>query len=331
MTSSLSHPRSPTATQNANRYPLRVDIREQILHYYDRIDDEAVATAVFEEHGLAATLSAAVELAACGVTWDVVKALTFVQDVALYQWVPGFYEALPSSGLFDVLRANLYAQNRTIRHNSVYLLGKLCFEENARWLHDALPFYLERDPLELDGLLFELFWLSRSARGQRWAYLRQITTAPSYLTRWAGLHIALWRFGDAYDRGMVSLERVYARLAADPNAAVRAEAAFCLDRLQEHQHMEIPPKHGHLKLLKHLHAEGPELNYFTISLTFGNYLHHAGLEDYDLDLLDEWVRCWQEAPFSTAKVSDNADRTAAYASRFTRWRRRMALARTPEV
>jgi hypothetical protein len=303
-----------------------VDIRDQILRYFDYAgcaDDEAVARAVFDEHGLAATVAAAVELAGSGTTSDVSHALLFVRDVTLDDWMPGFSEALPTSGLFDVLRANLYAPNRLIRHNSVYTFGKLCFQENARLLEEALPFYLERDPLELDGLLFELFWLSPDARRRRWSYLQRITTAPAYLTRWAGLNIAIWRFGDAYDRGLVTLERTYERLAADPNEAVRTEAAFCLGKLEQRQRMESPPTHGHLDLLG---ADAPEVSFTMISLTFGNYLYHVGLDDYDLGLLDEWVRCWQDRPFSTVKVSRNGDKLTAYPNRFHRWRRQQGLA-----
>lgn len=308
-----------------------MDIREQILHYYDRIEDEEYARAVFEEHGLDATLAAAVELAACGATQPVYKSFTFIQDVALYRWVPGFYEALPTSGLFEVLRANIYAPNRSIRHNSVYLFGKLCFEENARWLDEALPFYLERDPLELDGLLFELFWLSREACGRRWTYLRRITTAPSYLTRWAGLNIATHHFRDAAQRGMVSLERVYSRLAADPSEVVRAEATYRLRLFQARRQWGVLPKEEHRQLVKRVKRDEPELTFFVLGLTFSNYLYDAGLVDYDLDVLDEWVRCWQEQPFSTVKVSDKRDVRAAYANRFTKWRRRMAPSREPEV
>jgi hypothetical protein len=220
-----------------------------------------------------------------------------------------------------VLRTNLYVPNRSIRRNSIYTFGKLSFFENARLLDEALPFYLEHDPLEIDGLLFELFWLSREARRRHWSYLRRITTAPSYLTRWAGLNIAIWRFGDAYDRGLVTLERTFARLAADPHEAVRDEAAFCLDQFQQQLRMETPPEHGHNELLKRHLSHGPEVNFGRIDLTFGNYLHRVGLDDYEPALLDEWVRCWQDRPFSTVKVSRGSDRPAAYTNRFHRWRR----------
>jgi hypothetical protein len=105
---------------------------------------------------------------------EVIAAHLFLRDVVNYGMVPAFTVHLPTSGIFEVFRNNLYVPDFAIRRDTIFTIGKIGPRANARLLAEAFPVYLQRDPLLLPGLLGELFWLTRHAR--QWTYLRALSS-----------------------------------------------------------------------------------------------------------------------------------------------------------
>jgi hypothetical protein len=229
---------------------------------------------------------------------------------------PEFSAYLPQSGLFGALRDLLYAPDRSVRHNAVYAIGKMSYSQYVPLLLEALPTYLERYPLELPGLIFELIWLSRRHRRRRWYLYERVAASPSFLVRWSLLETLGHENeqADVRDPAVHRLEQQYARLASDEHPLVSAEAAHTLALLRLHweEPTLLPDERARRRL--QLQKSSPTLSFFTFALVANNYLHAAGRSDYDLALLDQLARYQVRSP-----IKPPFD-YAGYARAFERWR-----------
>ncbi len=221
-----------------------------------------------------------------------------------------------NAGFFDVLLANLSRPSYFIRRDAAVVLGRL-FREAAPTLVELYPRCIERDPLLIAPLLTSLLILSTRARRRHWAYVRVASTSRSYLTRWAALEIVVLRIWDQQGYDAEQGETILRLLAGDPHPLVRAEATFFLRERQVRAATQTSAPDQRREVLQALSAEQPRLMFGVVEGTFTNYLWSEQIDDYDLDLLDAWVRHREQHPWS-ADVQPDRDAVVADYRRFTR-------------
>jgi hypothetical protein len=218
--------------------------------------------------------------------------------VVLFGFSPAFRERLPRSRTLRALRENLYASDYMKRHQSAYALGKLCLPANARYIAAAFPWYLQHDPLNLDGLLFELCWLRRRAPRPR--LLEAIATAPLYLTRWAAVYILWMRelaLGTTFPdlRTAARARSLLERLARDEHPWVRAEAAWCLDQVVVAWANWRPGQPWHAPSYP---VRGTVITFDMLHQNVGNYLAICDQADYDPALVERIAAHLREHPIT---------------------------------
>ncbi len=274
-----------------------MDTAVWVRDYIDHLEDGAYVRELFASEGVGGVSRVLVAMLRSGDAHEANAAFLFIRDVVNYAMVPVFTAYLPRCGIFDALRANLYAPDYAIRRGSIYTIGKIGPRANARLLAEAFPIYLQRDPLLLPGLLFELFWLTRHAR--QWTYLHAVAASPHFLVRWSLLDDSaspLPSLGghEKYERRR--LERLLFRLASDPYPLVRADADY-RRRVLPSQKEERQWRLGDRRALWRRLGQGePELTFTTMHMLFSNYLAVVERKDYDLETLDAFVRYRQEHP-----------------------------------
>ena len=87
------------------------------------------------------------------------------------------------------MRDNLRAADYFTRHQAIHTLGRTGPRANAQHLASNFAWYLEHDPLNIEDLLGELFWLGLRVPPEH--YLDQMVTADWYLAGWALVEL-LW-------------------------------------------------------------------------------------------------------------------------------------------
>jgi hypothetical protein len=152
------------------------DRARQLIEQYPRHlgNETAYLRDGFEGVDVSAVVAILLEMLRSGDRDRTWHAVDFINQVVIRHVSPEFTAALPRLGVYRTLRDLLYVPDKNVRHNAIYALGKTTHYPNARYLVGALPTYIERYPLELDGLFFELFWLSRT-----------VAAAGSTTSRWS--------------------------------------------------------------------------------------------------------------------------------------------------
>ncbi|MDC0723662.1 hypothetical protein [Nannocystis bainbridge] len=175
--------------------------------------------------------------------------------------------------LFPALQRGLRATAYAVRAGVVYTIGKLSFDDQAQLLRDAFEQSLDRDPLLLPRIVFELHWLMP---GPDWSYVHRLTAAPHRLIRWSALAAV-----EAYpcapgDDAFAQKRQTYERLATDPFEPLAAESRHRLAAL-----LRGTEEHGSHQLVE------PGLTFEAVELRFTNTLPPAA--DYTLEQLDAFV------------------------------------------
>jgi hypothetical protein len=274
-----------------------MDPRQQIRDYVDHLEDTAYVRAVFAAAGVSGVAGLLVAMLRGGDRDAALAAGLFLRDAVLFGMAPDFALALPRTGVFPALRANLYVPDYAVRRDSVYTIGKLTVRTTAGLLREAFPVALRRDPLLLPRLLSELSWLTGGKRP--WAYLRRVAESPHYLVRWSLLAQNVSLVGDfGRRRGPEGrkLRRLYGRLAADPHPLVRAEARHRRAALVTRREERLWRNGGWERVWKRLSHGEPDRSFSSLELLFGNCMTLAGWADYDLADLDAFVGYWQAHP-----------------------------------
>lgn len=119
--------------------------------------------------------------------------------------------------VLPALEQALRAPEWDIRHEAAHTIGRLCFREGVALLEAVFEPSVERDPLALPGLFFELRWLGADV----WPRVERTATHPHFLVRWATL-------GWLQKTRERAAEAWLVRLAGDVEPLVRAEAASLL-------------------------------------------------------------------------------------------------------
>jgi hypothetical protein len=269
-----------------------MDPKPLIRAYLSHLEDAAYVRSIFDRAGLSAVSQALNEMASSGDVNDVNDALLFVSDVVNFRMVPEYTAALPRSGLFAVLRANLYAPHHAIRRSTIRTLGKIGPARNARLLRDAFPRYLACDPLLLPDLLAELFWLSRTACEKQWDYVGALVGSPHYPVRWAALD-QIERFSPdrhPMQHDHLKAAELCAALAEDHNPFVRAEAEHLLTAFGEAARSLEPRSKERNEWRSRFERTRPYPSLFSVRLGLGNYLAITETPDYDLAMFDAFAR-----------------------------------------
>jgi hypothetical protein len=269
---------------------------------------------------LATIARAVVELTASDDHIVVSRATLFAQDgCRLLPW-RDFRRVLVEAGFLDTLRANLTKPAYFIRRDAVVVLGRM-FAEGIVDLVRLFPRCLERDPLLLDPILAEIRGVAgregreAQATHQHWGSVQTMAGSPSYLTRWAAVHVVdlTCRLRTRGGRYLPEeAEAVLRFLVTDRHPRVRAEAVFRLRELRALEGTPAPPLDERLD--KRLDEQRrprqagsivePLLTFSAIEQTFERYLWMEGVADYDRRMLDAWVHFLERNPLSRDERHD---------------------------
>jgi hypothetical protein len=289
-------------------------LAKAILDYIKHISDEAYFDRLLERWSPAEIAQAVAELTASADHQTVSLATLFAEDGRRLMHYVGFHDRLVEAGFRDVLLANLSRPSFFVRRDAVVVLGRI-FPEAVPTLIALYPQCIERDPLLIPPLLMSISLLSSREHRRRWAYVRVTTASGSYLTRWTACGIAYLSLGCMGQDGSRA-EAILRLLAEDSHPLVSAEATFCLrERRVRVEALAYSPDEQR-QVLQALAAEPAPLTYGLVEGTFTNYLWSEQIGDYDLDLLDAWVRHREQHPLPT---TEHYDRSAVEADfrRFT--------------
>jgi len=121
-----------------------MDTAVWVRDYIDHLEDGAYVRELFASEGVGGVSRVLVAMLRSGDAHEANAAFLFIRDVVNYAMVPVFTAYLPRCGIFDALRANLYAPDYAIRRGSIYTIGKIGPRANARLLAEAFPIYLQR-------------------------------------------------------------------------------------------------------------------------------------------------------------------------------------------
>jgi hypothetical protein len=263
-------------------------VREAIRVYIDHLQDGAYVSAIFNKVNTSTVLALLADMLRGGERNDVGHGLLFTEDAILFRLAPPeFADEYVASDLLEVVRAQIYAPDYSVRHLAVHALSRLGPRDNAAYLADALPWYLAHDPLNLDGLLMELRVLHHKKSWR--AHLEAMAVAPLYLTRWAAVEV-LWERGAQPVIGVQAGNGVWARqllrgLAQDHHPLVRREARWRLDQERASKpRRPLPRWHRRLQATRLRQGE-PRPTYFKLWLSVGDYLAVSGEPDYDVALV----------------------------------------------
>lgn len=177
----------------------------------------------------------------------IVNTLAFIREAALHphSLKDSFRCELAESAIWDQLRDLLYHKHFSVRSNTIFTIGKLTFRPKAKLLLEAFPHYLQSDPINLCGLMFELRWLTRK---WHWALLKQIASAPHFLQRWSMCSANYDHCHSAPNSSRFAA--LFQKLSKDSNPVLAAEAAFRFESLMleaglsnrtEHRANKTPP------------------------------------------------------------------------------------------
>ena len=210
-------------------------LRQQLTHYLDHLMDHAWLVGFVKEYGLSRILYASATVLSEGKPDEITGVLLFVRDLGqnINRWaddiIDDVRESLPEVVL-PAIRPLLHSPSHFTRRDAIHTLGKLSYRKEAKSLRDAFPQFLERDPLGLADLMFELRWL-QDHRGVR-ARARQMMRHNNYLIRWSTVGFAGNQIFSGRRDEVSEWKPVFETLANDRVSAVRDEAQFILAHLR---------------------------------------------------------------------------------------------------
>lgn len=166
--------------------------------------------------------------------------LRFVRDSVNYTHSrrAEFIEALSNSMVCDSIESLLQVPIYGVRGGAVYTLGKIRARRGAAMMRERFRWFLERDPLNLPGLVFELSWLEKTLD---WGLIDEILVAPHFIQRWGLCGILEQELSsDEVGCAKSRLEM----LARDSSPRIVAEARFLLKASEKPRPTELPDDFG---------------------------------------------------------------------------------------
>jgi hypothetical protein len=155
--------------------------------------------------------------------------LGFIRDSGLFDhpFRENFRTQLERSQVWSLFSKMLIAPSFSIRTNTIYTIAKLYFTERASLLSDALPFYIEKDVINLPYLLAERTWLRVRLD---WDLIEHLAKEPKFSTRWS-LCLFLYHL-ESNEKLSGHLLKILEKLKSDPHRFVSAEANFRYERIK---------------------------------------------------------------------------------------------------
>jgi hypothetical protein len=254
------------------------DLRRQLCGFL--IHEETPVDSIIADHGLDVVLQEIESLLGTKDSEAIVHVLGFVRDAGLFNhpFHGEFRARLNSSSIWSTFRSLLLSPDFSVRRNVIYTIGKLTYRERSALLAEAFPFYLEKDPINLPGLLFELVWLTNE---WNWRFLEQVASAEHYLQRWSLCQI-LDDNGSPTET-LNDFASILNRLKSDPNNHVAAEAALRFERITIKLGPKLP-KAEWRKEVKRISNLEPKVTFERAAMQF-----MRDREDYTLAEFDQFI------------------------------------------
>jgi len=141
---------------------------------YLALDDQQKSTFILtlvQKWGISSILDQIIEVLQSDVEADIQIAYLFLRDITLKrkqesefnELVDQFRSAAESSQLFQVMNQNLYSKDRLTRESTYVAFGKMSFPQNKIYLQEAIEYYKDHFPDQVNGLTFEFNWLANLA------------------------------------------------------------------------------------------------------------------------------------------------------------------------
>ncbi len=138
---------------------------EQINNYIEHLHDVGYIEGLMAGWGQEGTLAAIESMLERHDEEEVYNALTFLRDAVIVAKQDELLVTLEASSCWKTLTDMLYCDNHFIRMHVVYTIGKLSQNAHSTHLASAFEHYLDKDPILLNSLLFELQWLEEPIDG----------------------------------------------------------------------------------------------------------------------------------------------------------------------
>jgi hypothetical protein len=268
-------------------------VQENIAQYSDHLQDFAFIDSLLkstERQVVYDTVADLLRSGQRGLTWTINMFVLDVMLLAPAEIAQPFREGFYTSKIVDALNDNVFARPHIVRCNAVYTIGKVGLKSSTDVLIKAFEYYLEKDPLLLPALLFELRWLGDE---QQWNHIERMMRSTSYLTRWATLSsylFANFSIPQNKDEARYSeLQQHYLeRLKLDSDNRIRDEADYKVSEYRFYQtafHSKQDRRNARKALTSHI----PSLTFDSIQLRFTNHLAQTDKNDYSLSELDAFV------------------------------------------
>jgi hypothetical protein len=271
-------------------------VKRLIADYVNHIADRAYISNVWNVAGMPIIDELLATMLRSGDRDRVQQADLFVQDAVRFGADPTFARYLPRSRSLQAVRDNLRSADYFTRHEAIHTLGRTGPRSNARHLESNFAWYLEHDPLNLEDLLGELFWLDHHVQPER--FVDRMVAADWYLARWALIEL-LWM--SYVRRGHLRLpessasdyvQTLLLRLAQDDHPSVRAEAHWRLSELPS-ESSDQP-----VGVTTNQALNEPDPSFFKLKLNIGNFLAFSGRRDYDAELVAQVMAYLQDHPIT---------------------------------
>lgn len=248
------------------------NLKDKICNYLDHIQDGKYIQDIFQEADAKTVVDTVISIVNEENYDTTHEALSFLRDAAI-NWpskpekitndVRKYIEESPN--LINCLADKIISENYWIRSLAIYTIGKLSFEQHAKYLLNAFPIYFKKDPLLLPKLTFEINWLKPETLE---SLVDKIIASPNYLIRWSALECL-----EPYTNPPKKLFlKWYKILETDENPYIAEEAKYKIAELEK------------------LKTKEPSITFENISLRFNNSLYQNKKGEYTLNEFDDFVQ-----------------------------------------
>ncbi len=250
------------------------NLKDKICNYLDHLHDSEYMQDIFKNNDAKTVVDTVISIVnddndITAVTAG--EALSFLRDAAV-DWpnkpkkitndIRKYIEESPN--LINCLAGKTTSENYWIRSAAVYTIGKLYFQQHTKYLLDVFPIYLEKDPILLTKLIFEINWLQP---GTSESLIDKIIASPNYLVRWSALQCLTY---NTFPKKLFL--KWYEILSKDENPYIAEEAKYRIAKF------------------KKLKAKEPPITFEDISLRFNNYLYQNRKSEYTINEFDNFVQ-----------------------------------------
>jgi hypothetical protein len=270
---------------------------EAIRNYGIHALDARYVGTVFETFGIHAVGGALEAIVRSGDRDDISDGLAFLEDTirfGMHRQFPVWYWQSP---LLQAVRDMVCGADAFGRHLAMYAMARTGPASNGRVLAEAVPWYLEHDPLGLSDLLYNLHIFARQYQYSDYRFVQAMVSHPLYLTRWAAVRLLSESPAKAYINGN-QRRQLLRRLAQDDHPRVRAESRWALDQRRRLRAESLPRWHR-AAFVRRIFQTEPYPPFWIVQLQVSSYLQISGQPDYTPPLVEAVARYLSEHPISS--------------------------------